>query len=211
MTGEHEQGHGGLRAPGNDVIRWDERYAARDRLWSVEPNVTVAEVVGPVTPGRALDLGAGEGRHALWLARRGWRVTAVDFSAVGIERARAQPGADGVEWVVNDVRTWNPHPDERYDLVLVVYLHLADDDFRRATSWLDPGGALVVVGHALRNLRDGVGGPQDPRLLYTNERLRAAAGELHIERLEEVYRHTAEGAAIDLLLVARCEGDESTP
>ena len=73
MTGEHEQDHGGVRAPGNDVTRWDQRYAERDRLWSVEPNETVAEVVGPMTPGRALDLGAGEGRHALWLAQHGWR------------------------------------------------------------------------------------------------------------------------------------------
>ena len=210
MTGEHEQDHGGVRAPGNDVTRWDQRYAERDRLWSVEPNDTVAEVVGPMTPGRALDLGAGEGRHALWLAQHGWRVTAVDFSAVGIERARAQPGADGVEWVVDDVRTWSPPPGQSYDLVLVVYLHLADDDFRRATSWLDPGGALVVVGHALRNLRDGVGGPQDPRLLYTDERLRAAAAELNIERLEEVDRHTAEGTAIDLLLVARRDREGSS-
>ena len=81
-----------MRAPGNDVTRWDHRYAERDRLWSAEPNVTVAEVVRPMTPGRALDLGAGEGRHALWLARHGWQVTAVDFSSVGIERACAQQG-----------------------------------------------------------------------------------------------------------------------
>ena len=192
-----------MRVPGNDVARWDERYAERDRLWSIEPNRTVAEVVGPMSPGRALDLGAGEGRHALWLAERGWQVTAVDFSAVGIDRARAQPGADRVEWVIADVRSWTPPRGATYDLVLVAYLHLADDVFRGATSWLDPGGALVVVGHALRNLRDGVGGPRDPHLLYTDELLRAAAAELHIERLEEVHRPTADGTAIDLLLVAR--------
>lgn len=211
MTGEHEQDHGGERPPGNDVARWDERYAERGRLWSVEPNVTVAEVVAPMTPGRALDLGAGEGRHALWLARRGWQVTAVDFSAVGIDRAREQPGGDGVEWIVDDVRTWHPVPGRTYDLVLVAYLHLADEGFHRATSWLAPGGALVVVGHALRNMRDGVGGPRDPRLLYTEERLREAATGLHIERLGEVHRDTRDGIAIDLQLVARCRAERTAP
>ena len=95
--------------------------------------------------------------------------------------------------------------------MLVVYLHLPDDVFRRATTWIGSGGALVVVGHALRNLRDGVGGPKDPRLLYTEELLRVAAGELHIERLGEVHRSTAEGTAIDLLLVARRLTDDTSP
>ena len=89
----------------------------------------------------------------------------MDFSAVGIERARAQPGADGVEWVVDDVRTWTPPPGQTYDLVLVVYLHLADDDFRRATSWLDPGGALSSSASTRNRATVSVG--RRPRLLYT--------------------------------------------
>jgi hypothetical protein len=90
-----------------------------------------------------------------------------------------------------------------FDLVLVVYLHLFDDGFARAARWLAPGGALVVVGHALRNLADGVGGPRDPRLLHTEEQLRRAAAGLEIEQLREVLRPTDAGVAIDLLLVAR--------
>ena len=132
-----------------------------------------------MTPGRALDLGAGEGRHALWLARHGWQVTAVDFSAVGIDRARGQPGADGVDWIVDDVRAWRPVPGRTYDLVLVVYLHLADECSAGRPAWIAPGGALVVVGHALRNLRDGVGrADRMPRLLYEpSARLRARRAE----------------------------------
>jgi hypothetical protein len=87
--------------------------------------------------------------------------------------------------------------------VLIAYLHLADDVFTRIADWIAPGGRLVVVGHALRNLTDGVGGPQDPRLLHTEDQLRAAAEDLTIERLEEVLRPTPEGTAIDLLLVAQ--------
>ena len=203
VADEHEHSHGGGREPGNDAARWDDRYSATDRLWSRQPNATVAEVIGPMPPGRALDLGAGEGRHAAWLADQGWQVTAVDFSTVGIARGRAEAGGDAVEWVVADVRTWSPPAGVVFDLVLVVYLHLFDDGFARVAQWLAPGGALVVVGHALRNLADGVGGPRDPRLLHTEEQLRRAAAGLEIEQLREVLRPTDAGVAIDLLLVAR--------
>jgi SAM-dependent methyltransferase len=203
--GEHEHVHGGQREPGHDAVHWDERYAGTDRLWSAQPNRTVEAVVGPLPPGRAVDLGAGEGRHAVWLARRGWQVTAVDFSAVGIARGQREgvDVADRVEWVVADVRTWQPPAGARYDLVLVVFLHVTEDVFTRARTWLAPGGALVVVGHALRNLTDGFGGPRDPRLLHTEEQLRAAASDLEIAELREVLRPTRDGDAIDLLLVAR--------
>lgn len=190
--------------------RWNDRYAASDRLWSADPNVWVEELVGPLPPGRAVDLGAGEGRHAIWLARRGWAVTAVDFSEVGIargERLLAQARAHGdvpgsVTWVVDDAVTWRPH--EPVDLVLVAYLHLPQDVLSRAATWLSPGGALVVVGHALRNLTEGVGGPSDPALLQTPERLLgvAAAANLTVDVCREATRESAQGTAIDVLLVA---------
>ncbi len=85
----------------------------------------------------------------------------------------------------------------------MAYLHIPEDVFSRLGRWLAPGGALVVVGHALRNLTEGVGGPQDPALLHTTEQLRAAAQDLDIERCEEVLRSTDAGDAIDVVLVAR--------
>jgi SAM-dependent methyltransferase len=184
---------------------WDERYAAAERVWSAGPNREVEAIVGAWPSGRALDLGAGEGRHALWLASLGWDVTAVDFSAVGIDRGRDQEAATGrpVEWVVSDVTSWQPPEHAAYDLVLVAYLHLPEDVLTRAGGWLAPGGALVVVGHALRNLTDGVGGPQDPSILHTTDQLRAAAAGLEIERCEETLRPTEEGDAVDAVLVAR--------
>jgi SAM-dependent methyltransferase len=198
----HHEG-GGDRTREEDAARWDERYGATDRLWSAEPNATVAEVVGSMAPARALDLGTGEGRHAVWLARRGWSVTAVDFSAVGIDRGRAESDGLAIDWVVADLRDWNPPAGASYDLVLSVYLHLPADVFIRARTWLAPDGTLVVLGHALRNLTEGVGGPQDPRLLHTEEQLLAAANGLEVDELREVLRPTADGDAIDLLLVAR--------
>lgn len=203
VSGEHEREHGGERPRGHDAAHWDERYSGRRPLWSVDPNALVADIVAPMAPGRALDLGAGEGRHATWLSRRGWQVTAVDFSAVGIERARSVADADAVEWIVDDVRTWRPPAGTTYDLVLIAFLHLADDVMGEVAGWLDVGGVLVVVGHALRNLTEGVGGPRDPALLHTDAQLRSAAAGLQIERLEEVLRPTSDGTAIDVLLVAR--------
>jgi ubiquinone/menaquinone biosynthesis C-methylase UbiE len=184
---------------------WDQRYAERQQ-WSVEPNALVAELLDGLPPGNALDLAAGEGRHALWLAGRGWRVTAVDFSDVGLDRGRGQPGADRVTWVTADVLAWTA-PDASLDLVLVAYLHLPESDLlgvlERAVGWLRPGGRLLVLGHDVENLEHGVGGPQEPAILHSVERLAPVAELLAVDRLEQVRRETPAGTALDTLLWGR--------
>ena len=184
---------------------WDERYAERQQ-WSAEPNTLIAELLAGLPPGYAVDLAAGEGRHALWLAARGWRVTAVDFSDVGLTRGRAQPGATGVTWVNADVTTWSPEPAS-LDLVLVAYLHLPEPDtadlLRRAVSWLRPGGRLLVLGHDVENLTAGVGGPQEAAILHSVELLSPVAALLDVDRLEQVRRTTPAGTALDTLLWGR--------
>ena len=72
---------------------WEEHYGDRERVWSGRVNVRLAELVEPMTPGRALDLGCGEGADALWLAEHGWRVTAVDISQTALDRAAADAAA----------------------------------------------------------------------------------------------------------------------
>jgi SAM-dependent methyltransferase len=208
----HEMSTGG-RAQRNADERhdrremWNERYAASERVWSSGPNEHVARILEPLPPGAAVDLGAGEGRHALWLAERGWTVTAVDFAEVGLDRGRREAAERGVgnlvNWVAADVTTWTPPQGHGFDLVLVAYLHLPENVLDSAAGWVGPGGHLVVVGHALRNLTEGVGGPQDPALLHTPEQLQRAADGLGILRCEEVERTTeGGGTAIDLVLVA---------
>ncbi len=184
---------------------WDERYAEKQQ-WSSEPNRLIADLLADLPPGDAVDLAAGEGRHALWLASRGWRATAVDFSGVGLDRGRAQPGSDAVTWVVADVRTWSA-PDASLDLVLVAYLHLPQDEtlplFTRAVDWLRPGGRLLVLGHDVENLTAGVGGPPDPEILHSVERLAPVAALLEVDRLEQIRRETPAGTALDTLLWGR--------
>jgi SAM-dependent methyltransferase len=134
---------------------WDERYAERDRIWSGEPNgVLVAEAAG-LAPGRALDLGCGEGADAIWLARRGWRVTAVDISGVALGRAATAAAAEGVaeriDWQRRDLTDW--YPEAPYDLVSAHFLHSPQDlpgekILRTAAAAVAPGGVLLVVGHA---------------------------------------------------------------
>ena len=182
---------------------WDARYAAAS-VWSREPNAWVAQTLGHLDPGTAVDLGAGEGRNALWLAGLGWEVTAVDFSAVGLETGRTRAADLGVEveWVVADATTWvSP---EQVDLVVVAYLQLPAEDLSRAIAtaagYLAPGGTLALVGHDRANT---VGGPQEPAVLHTVEELRAAASMLDIVECRQVERETPNGTALDIVLVAR--------
>jgi SAM-dependent methyltransferase len=149
-----------------DNLEWDERYREHDHLWSVTPNLFVADRLGAATPGRGLDVAAGEGRNAIWLASLGWEMTAVDFSEVAISRGRAQ--SEDVDFIVADVLTWEF--DDGFDLVLMAYLHLNPSDFeplvRRAKDWLLPGGELFLIGHDVSNIEGGWGGPQYPDLLW---------------------------------------------
>lgn len=184
---------------------WDQQYAEKQQ-WSSEPNALVAQLLDPLPPGTAVDLAAGEGRHALWLAQRGWAVTAVDFSEVGLDRGRSQPGAGRVRWVTADVLGWSA-PAASLDLVLLAYLHVPVPGYtallERSVEWLRPGGRLLSLGHDVDNLTRGVGGPQEPGILHAVDRLAPVAARLDLDRFEQVLRETPAGAAVDTLLWGR--------
>jgi SAM-dependent methyltransferase len=198
-----------------EAHEWDERYAATELVWSAEPNRFVAEECAPLPPGRALDVAAGEGRNAIWLAGRGWSVTAVDFSSVALAKAERLALAQGeavasrIVWLHADVRSWQPPPGS-FDLAIIAYLHLPAPERRRALSCsvagLALGGVLLVVGHHVSNLDKGVGGPQDPSLLYSPQDLvadLASVDGMVVERAETVERLTDKGVALDALVRAR--------
>ena len=191
---------------------WDRRYASTELPRSAEPNRFLVAEVGGLPPGRALDLGCGEGLNAIWLADRGWRVTGVDFSQVGLDKALRSAAARGVEvdWVRADLLDYGP-AEAAYDLVAVLYLQLPAaqrrEVLRKAGVALAPGGTLLVVGHDRLNLTEGHGGPRDPAVLFTSADVEGELPGLQVERAERVLRPvTVDGRevhAIDALVRAR--------
>jgi SAM-dependent methyltransferase len=207
-----------------DASEWDARYsaAAENLVWSAEPNRFVAAELAGMAPGRALDLGCGEGRNAVWLAARGWQVTGVDFSAAGLDKARdlaIKRGVDSkVAWVCADVTEWGP-PRGGFELVLLAYLQLhapaRRNVVRRAVKAVADGGTLLVVAHDARNLAEGTGGPQDPAALYGAADLCAdiaAVGDagIYVDKAETVARPVEGSArpALDVVFRARRRGTD---
>lgn len=192
---------------------WNDRYAKAAAegaaVWSIEPNAWIAQVISPLKSGTAIDLAAGEGRNALWLASLGWNVTAVDFSAAGlaIGRQRASIASLDLHWVTADATDWvSPTP---VDLVVIAYLQLPAVQLTVAISnavhSLDAGGTLALIGHDSENLEHGVGGPKDPAVLWDLETVRSAAVALSLDIAEcrRYDRTTADGSvAIDTILLA---------
>ncbi|MEU8308425.1 MFS transporter [Actinomadura sp. NPDC048955] len=134
---------------------WDTRYSEHHHMWSGEPNAVLVQEAADLAPGTALDLGCGEGADAVWLAHRGWRVTAVDISGVALERAAGHAEeagvADRVDWQRRDLAA--SFPEGSYDLVSAQFLHSPadmprDEVLRAAAAAVAPGGILLVVGHA---------------------------------------------------------------
>ena len=134
---------------------WEEHYGERVRVWSGRVNARLAELAEPLAPGRALDLGCGEGGDAVWLAEHGWRVTAVDISQTALDRAaeeaRSRNVVDRIDFQRRDLT--EEFPDGEFDLVSAQFLHskLPWDRaalLRRAAAAVVPGGTLLVVDHA---------------------------------------------------------------
>ena len=152
------QGHEDSEAafgPAAQAAEWDARYSDRDgAMWSGRPNGRLVAEVAGLTPGRALDVGCGEGADAIWLAGRGWTVTAIDISDVAVSRARqaAERAGAAVTWVAGDALQI-PFPARSFDLVSMQYPALPKATGEGTVSTLlatvRPGGLLLAVYHDL--------------------------------------------------------------
>lgn len=161
---------------------WDERYRSRGSLWSGNPNPCLVTQTADLTPGSALDAGAGEGADAIWLAARGWQVIAIDHSAVALQRAaghardRGPAIADRIEWRRADLTSWQPGA-ERFDLVSVHYLQLPaaarTAAFGGLAAAVAPGGTLLIVGHHPSDLQTTMPRPPMPELFFTGDDIAA--------------------------------------
>ena len=164
---------------------WDERYRSGPALWSGNANAVVMTETADLPPGRALDIGCGEGGDALWLAARGWRVDGVDVSRVALRRAagharEAGPEiADRLTWAQRDVLEWAP-PEASYDLVSLSFLHLRSRNrtpvYRALAEAVAPGGSFLVVAHHPSDV-GVVPRPPEPDLFCTAEDLAADLDE----------------------------------
>jgi SAM-dependent methyltransferase len=158
-----------------DEAFWDQRYSSSSELWSGQPNPHLITEVAALLPRRALDAGCGEGADAIWLANRGWQVTAVDISTVALKRGAAraaEAGADiarRITWVHADLTAWDP--SAKYDLVSVQFLHLPTDPrdvlYRRIAAWVAPGGSLLIAGHHPSDLQTTAARPPKADLFFT--------------------------------------------
>ena len=152
LHAQHREGRGNVAAE----RFWENHYHRRERVWSGRPNPALLDVVvGSLRPGTALDLGCGEGADAIWLARQGWRVTALDVSATALDRAAADVATAGVAERIDFGRHdfALAFPAGAFDLVSAQYLHSPIEFprvrvLREAASAVKPGGLLLIVDHA---------------------------------------------------------------
>lgn len=182
---------------------WEERYAASGLAWSGNPNPVLVTEVTPLPPGRALDIGSGEGADAIWLAQHGWQVTGVDIATSALTKAKARaealdPIAAGrIDWQQHDLTEWSP-PSQFYNLVSAQFMHLPEPTrttlFRSLAAAVAPRGTLIIVGHDASDV-----GPDSPHkghlaeLMFSVEDVLAAIAPegLRIDVAESRARKTA--------------------
>jgi thioredoxin reductase/SAM-dependent methyltransferase len=205
---------------GFDQQSWEERYRAHPAIWSGRPNPQLVDEVSDLPPGSALDAGCGEGADALWLAGRGWQVTAADFATTALERAAAHAEAAGlkVDWVHADLTSWIP--PARFDLVSSHYLHVPGDErnaaFARLANAVAPGGTLLIVGHHESDLHTSMQRPNIPGMFFTAEEVAASLGdgwEIQVAVARPRTSVDPEGREVtirDAILRARRAGEKST-
>jgi SAM-dependent methyltransferase len=182
QTGDTEQmsEHGNGADRRFDAGFWDERYRSAKRVWSGNPNPQLVTEVADRPPGRALDVGCGEGADAIWLARRGWTVVAADISGVALERAArhardTDPAvAARIQWWQADLLARPPEP-RRFDLVSAQFMQLPPGPrtrlFTALAASVRDGGMLLIVGHHPSDLAAGVPRPPMPELFYTPDEI----------------------------------------
>lgn len=180
---------------------WETHYGERERIWTGRVNVQLAEVLADVPAGRALDLGCGEGGDAVWLAEKGWQVTAVDISETAIQRATAEAEARGMRdrIVFEQHDLSDSFPEGTYDMISAQFLHSTvrlerPAILRKAADAVAPGGLLIIVDHAAappfsKKVPHDHPFPKPDEVLAG---LDVSAAEWDRERVEVVDRHAAD-------------------
>jgi len=196
----------------NSGARWDQVYLNPDSKVPVNPSSLVLEAMANLKSGVALDVGMGNGRNAIYLARKGWKVTGVDISQAAVKQAQAEAAKLKLELDARagDVERMDIGRD-KYDLIICMYIHMVP--IRNAKKFIDalkPGGVLIVEGHhaeaqsmGLHPVSGGPAGYMNNQLLRAFERLRIVRYEDRTTQAE--WSNGPEGRAPIVRLVARKE------
>ncbi|MBK8012536.1 MAG: class I SAM-dependent methyltransferase [Deltaproteobacteria bacterium] len=177
---------------------WNERFGGDEYAYGTSPNTFLAEASGRIPPGRILCLAEGEGRNAVYLATKGYGVTAVDFSPVGLEKTERLARAHGVtvELIEADLTTYVLAQDA-FTGIVSVYAHVPPEVRRRihkeVTQALKLGGVFLLEGYSVAQLERSTGGPKDASLLLTVDEIRQELHPLEILIAREVVRDIQEG------------------
>jgi len=176
---------------------WDERYNQAEYVYGTEPNAFLTTVLPDLKPGRLYLPGEGEGRNAVYAARLGWQVEALDQSIIGYKKARQLAANHLVEFEYH-VSDWSGYqPENHFDLIGIFYLHLPPTERLRfhttCAAMLKPGGKLIAEYYSKAQLTFGTGGPQEADLLYETQALRNDFSGINIEKLEELILDVSEG------------------
>ncbi len=194
----------------NNASRWDQIYLNPDSKVPVNPSTLVLETSANLRPGAALDVGMGNGRNAIYLARKGWKVTGIDISPEAVKQAQQEAAKLKVEIETRsgDIEKMDLGRD-KYDLIVCMYVHMvAVHNARKLIDALKPGGLLIVEGHhaeaqamGLRPVSGGPAGYVDNQLLHVYDKLRVVRYEDRIMQAE--WSNGPEGKAPVVRLVAR--------
>ncbi|GAA4170926.1 class I SAM-dependent methyltransferase [Gryllotalpicola koreensis] len=170
--------HDGDRSGQTPADFWEHRYSSSERIWSGKVNQVLADVAASLLPGRALDLGCGEGADVIWLAQHGWTATGMDISRTAIDRAAATAQAEGLEperarFIAGDL---TEVPEGAYDLVTASFFHspveLARADIlRQAAERVAHGGHLLITAHADPPPASDISDGHDQRFLSPDEQV----------------------------------------
>jgi SAM-dependent methyltransferase len=172
---------------------WNSKYSAEEYIYGTEPNAYLESLLDNYTTGSILLPGDGEGRNAVYAAKKGWQVTAFDYSYAAKEKAEKLAAKENVKinYFVSDIKTFSL--ETKFDLISIIYLHLPPDIRSLAhhslINHLKPGGKIIMECYAKEQLAYKTGGPGNIDLLYSKEILETDFQELNIKQLiqEEIY------------------------
>jgi len=206
-----------MTPPTYDQAFWEQLWTKTlhehaDKVKARPPNAELVSALASVRPGRALDAGCGHGAETLWLASRGWDVTAVDFSASALAHGRAMADALGsavrerITWIEGDLAAWTP-PSGHFDLVLSLYVHIpgpVQPAIQKLADAVAAGGTLLMIGHRPIDPATGAPTPAAGQVQVSLEDAVAVLDREHWELLiaEERPRAVA-GAGVDAVIRAR--------